>query len=97
MGGPHRRQHCADHRRHPRACRSPPREHDPGHATSTPVLPKPRSGAIINRGPLDPLEIAGAKSALDRLAFATKFLSTQTTGEVLIPPYLPARWASSSP
>ena len=65
------------------------REHDPGHATSTPVLPKPRSGAIINRGPLDPLEIAGAKSALDRLAFATKFLSTKTTGEVLIPPYLP--------
>jgi len=65
------------------------REHDPGHATPTPVLPKPRSGAIINRGPLDPLEIAGAKSALDRLAFATKFLSTKTTGEVLIPPYLP--------
>ena len=65
------------------------REHDPGHATPTPVLPKPRSGAIINRGPLDPLEIAGAKSALDRLAFATKFLSTKTTGEVVIPPYLP--------
>jgi hypothetical protein len=54
-----------------------------------PVLPKPRSGAIINRGPLDPLEIAGAKSALDRLAFATKFLSTSTTGTVVIPPYLP--------
>jgi hypothetical protein len=73
------------------------REHDPGRATPTPVLPKPRSGAIINRGPLDPLEIAGAKSALDRLAFATKFLSTKTTGEVLIPPHLPARWASASP
>ena len=89
MGGPHRRRHCADPHRRPRACRSPLPRARPWPRHPTPVLPKPRSGAIINRGPLDPLEIAGAKSALDRLAFATKFLSTKTTGEVLIPPYLP--------
>jgi hypothetical protein len=64
-------------------------EHDPDRTTPT-TRPKPRSGAIINRGPLDPLEIAGSKSALDQLALATKFLSTDTTGQVVVPPYLRA-------
>lgn len=65
-------------------------KHDPGRTTPTPVLPKPRSGAIINKGPLDPLEIAGSKSALDQLSLATKFLSTDTTGQVVVPPNIRA-------
>jgi hypothetical protein len=66
------------------------RKHDPNRGTPTPKPPKPRSGAIINNGPLDPLEIAGSKSALDQLSLATKFLSTDTTGQVFVPPHLPA-------